>query len=118
MGQMLSMRMSDDQGCAVVWLRGELDAAEAADALAFFLDVAERGWDRVVVDVTDLVFVDAAGLGALVSAARLVTGEDGWLRLADASPMLRRMLRILGLTDVLPVYESVRAAVAAGVSTP
>jgi anti-sigma B factor antagonist len=118
MGQMLNMRMSDDRGCAVVWLRGELDAAEAADAMSFFLDVAERGRDRVVVDVTDLVFIDAAGLGVLVAAARQTAGADGWLRLADASPMLRRMLRVVGLTSVLPVYESVHAALVAEVPTP
>ena len=110
--------MSHDRGCAVVWLRGELDAAEAVEARGFFLAVMEQGCGRVVVDVTDLVFVDAAGLRVLVAAARLAEGADGWLRLVDASPMLRRMLRIVELTALLPVYESIHAAVASDGSAP
>ena len=115
---MLSMRLSHDRGCAVVWLCGELDAAQVAEARRFFLGLAEQGCGRVVVDVTDLVFVDAAGLGVLVGAARSMAGAAGSLCLVDASPMLRRMLRIVGLTAVLPVYESIHAAVTAEVSAP
>jgi len=108
------MRMAHDRGCAVVWLRGELDVAEAAEARRFLLSVVALSTGRVVVDVTDLVFVDAAGLGVLVAAARLARGEGGWLRLVDASPLLRRLLRITELTSALPVFESVHAAVTVG----
>ena len=114
MGQLLNMRISHDRGCAVVWLCGELDAAEAPAARAYLLAAAADGRRRLVVDVTDLVFIDASGLSVLVFAATHMAGNDGWLRLVDASPLLRRMLRILELTAVLPVYESVHAAIVAG----
>jgi anti-sigma B factor antagonist len=112
---MLGMRVAHDHGCAVVRLCGELDVAQAVEARGFFLAVAKQGCDRVVVDATDLVFIDAAGLGVLVAAARMAAESGGWLRLADASPMLRRMLRVVELTAVLPVYESVQAAATADV---
>jgi len=115
-GQILKMRISHDRGRAVVWLCGELDVAEAAEARAFLLAAAIDGRGRLVVDVTDLVFVDASGLSTLAFVARQTAQDGGWLRLVDASPLLRRMLRIVDLTAVLPVYESVHAAIIADTS--
>lgn len=110
--------MSHDRGCVVVWLRGELDVAEAAAAREFFAAVMAQGPRHVVVDVTDLVFIDAAGVSALIAAARMAAETGGWVRLVDASPMLRRILRIVRLTGVLPVYETVHAAVTTAVAAP
>jgi anti-sigma B factor antagonist len=112
------MRVSHDRGCVVVWLRGELDVAEARAAREFFAAVAAQGCSRLVVDVTDLEFIDAAGVSALAAVARAALGAGGWLHLVDASPMLRRILRIVHLTGVLPVYETVHAAITAGVAAP
>lgn len=112
------MRVSHDRGCVVVWLRGELDVAEAVAARKFFAAVAARGGSHVVVDVTDLVFIDAAGVSVLAAAARMAARAGGWLRLVDASPMLRRILHIVHLTGLLPVYESVHAAVTTSAAAP
>jgi anti-sigma B factor antagonist len=112
------MRMSHDRGCVVVWLRGELDVAEAVAAREFFAAVAARGGSHVVVDVTDLVFIDAAGVSVLAAAARRAVGAGGWLRLVDASPMLRRVLHIMHLTGLLAVYETVHAAVTTSAAAP
>ena len=118
MGQTLNMRMSHDRGCVVVWLRGELDVAAAVAVREYFAAVTAQGHSHVVVDVTDLVFIDAAGASALAAAARMAARAGGWLRLVDASPMLRRILHILHLTGVLPVYETVHAAVTTSVAAP
>ncbi len=112
------MRMAHDRGCVVVWLCGELDVAEAVAAREFFAAVTAQGCSHVVVDVADLVFIDAAGVSALAAAARTAAGAGGWLRLVDASSMLRRILRIVHLTGVLPVYETVHAAVTTAVAAP
>lgn len=103
--------MSHDRGCAVVWLSGELDASEADEARAALLAAASECEGRLVVDVTDLVFIDAYGLRVLTLGAKQTALHGGWLHLVDASPLLRRILRITGLTAVLPVYESVHAAI-------
>jgi anti-sigma B factor antagonist len=67
----------------------------------------------LVVDVTDLAFIDASGLRVLVSAAQQAVQCGGWLRLVGARDLLRRMLRIVRLTTVLPVYDTVQMALAA-----
>jgi anti-sigma B factor antagonist len=113
------MRMSHTDGCALAWLGGEVDVAAAAESRAFLLAALGDGRARLVVDVTDVAFIDASGLGVLVFAARTAARDGGWLRLVGASPMLRRMMGITCLGAVLPVYDTVRAAaVAPGAAVP
>jgi len=117
-GGVLRMRRSCLGGCTLVWFGGELDVAQAVEARAFLdatvLDATVLdGRAQVVVDVSQLAFVDAAGIGVLVGAARRAARDGGSLGLVGARPMLRRMLVILRLTSVLVVYESVDSAVAA-----
>ena len=108
------MRVSRAEGCALVRLGGEMDVAGSAEARAFLAAALVEGRGRVVVDATDLAFIDASGLGVLVFAAARANRDDGWLRLVGASAMLRRMLGIAQLTAVLCVYDSVDAATSPG----
>ena len=87
--------------------------AAAAESRVFLLGALGGGGFRLVVDVTDVTFIDAAGLGVLVFVAKAAARNGGWLRLVGASTMLRRMLGITSLGAVLPVYDTVRAAAVA-----
>jgi len=51
----------------------------------------------VTAALTQLTFIDAAGLRALVQARMLVHGRGGQLTLHGARPLLRRMLEITEL---------------------
>ena len=93
--------------------------AAAAESRVFLLAALGDGGFRLVVDVTDVTFIDASGLGVLVFVAKTAARNGGWLRLVGASTMLRRMLGITSLGAVLPVYDTVRgAAVAPGNAVP
>lgn len=57
---------------------------------------------KVTVDVSDLRFVDAAGVRALLAAkCRVDAGGQGRLRVRGARPMLSKIAGILGLSDAL-----------------
>jgi anti-sigma B factor antagonist len=117
--QYLNMRMSHTDGCALAWLGGEIDVAATADCRTFLLAALGEGRGRLVVDVTDVRFIDASGLGVLVFVAKAAARDGGWLRLVGANPMLRRMMGIISLSAVLPVYATVRdAAEAPGAAVP
>lgn len=77
----------------VVRLWGELDHAEAT-ALA---EVAASSVDtqrELVVDLTDLTFIDSAGIGVIVETARLT---DGDVLLRGPRPAVRRVLDVTGI---------------------
>ena len=77
-------------------LQGELDYCSGAE-LAIKLADAGRFGARIVVDLTELEFMDSAGMGVLHRAAHWA-GEDGWtLSLTGPRPNVRRVLALTAL---------------------
>jgi len=113
----LSLNISHGNDFALARIGGELDMATAPDARAFLLTVLAGGNLRLVIDLTDLTFVDASGINVLVRASRRAQENGGWLRLAGARPQLRRILHILHLTALLPAYDTVGEATGAQPAT-
>ncbi|HEX5200539.1 STAS domain-containing protein [Paractinoplanes rhizophilus] len=84
-----------------VRLRGEVDMATAAALERTLVRAIDPGSD-LVVDVGELTFIDAAGLRALGRVDERMREHGRRLRLAGATPQLRRMLGVLGLHDLAP----------------
>ncbi len=58
---------------------------------------------RVVLDLTELAYMDSAGLGALVALYISAKGASCQLQLVNLSPRIRALL---SLTNVLSVFET------------
>jgi anti-anti-sigma factor len=83
--------------------RGELDVA-ALPELRGAIARAAGGGSRpaqVVLDLSEVTFLDAAVLGALVAERRALQAAGGTLRLAGVSPKLRRLIGLTGLREML-----------------
>jgi anti-sigma B factor antagonist len=95
----------------VVRLGGELDLYNADEVRAALMDAVESGAQRIVIDMSEVDFVDSTTLGVLVEV-RSKIGRDGLLL---AAPQLetRRTLQVSGLDRHLPVHDSVDEALAA-----
>jgi anti-sigma B factor antagonist len=96
----------------VVTLTGDLDVATAEALGERLASLVNAGTTRIVVDVSDLAFCDASGIGTLVGAAVRAARHGGWLRIAAAGPLLRRIIEITRLTHTLPMYGTVEDALA------
>ena len=88
---------------AVLVLSGEVDIANSPQLARQLHDLMDSGEVRVVVDMADVEFIDASGIGALVDAARRARAEGGGLELSRPTHMLPRVLDVLQLDGVLPV---------------
>jgi len=95
----------------VLSFAGELDAADTAwlDELDAVLD---SGDDRIVLDFTDVSFVDSSVVQSLVAAHNRV-GQDGWVRIVYTHHLIKRVIEICGLAHAFPQYTSVDAALRA-----
>jgi anti-sigma B factor antagonist len=93
-------------------LGGSLDIATSPTLRAALLEAAERDAHEIVVDLTNLEFLDSTGLGALIGAHKRASERGGSMRLAAQEGQILRLLRITGLLDVFAVYPSVEAALA------
>jgi anti-sigma B factor antagonist len=99
--QLMYQRTADGQ--AMVSARGELDIATVAHADAYLravLDGEKKG--KVTLNLADLTFCDAAGLGVLARVAGYARRTGRSVRLASPRPGLVRIMRITGMDAVFP----------------
>jgi anti-sigma B factor antagonist len=90
-------------GQVVVDLGGELDLAVAPDLRALLEDVASEGSQLVVVDVTDVSFIDSTVLREILRAHHAITGAGGRLVIAGPQPGVERLLQLTGTTEVFAI---------------
>lgn len=97
----------EDDGTAVLFkLRGTLDIA-TSPTLRAAMSEAQETKKNVVVDLTQIEFLDSTGLGALIGAHRRAAEHGGSLRLIVNEGPIMRLLAITGLIRALPVYHNV-----------
>jgi anti-anti-sigma factor len=68
---------------------------------------------RVLIDMSDVSFVDASGLGALVGGVRRARGRGGDASLTYAKPVLMRLLQTIGLDRTVMIADDLDPATAA-----
>jgi anti-sigma B factor antagonist len=66
--------------------------------------------DTLIVDLSQLEFLDSTGLGALIGAHKRAAEHQGEVRLVAQEGQILRLLRITGLLDVFSVYPNLDAA--------
>jgi len=97
----LAYQVTSD-GKATVRVRGELDIATADQAYAYLRDVVDNQNGLVTMNLAELTFCDAAGLGVLARVARHARRTGRSLRLTAARPALLRIMRITGMDEAFP----------------
>ena len=101
-------------GSVVVSLAGELDLYNAHEVREALLECCAEGPERLVVDLSDVKFIDSTALGVLIEARTRLANRRGFL-LAAPGLETRRALEISGLDRHFSVHESREAALAAPV---
>lgn len=89
-------------GKATVRVRGELDIATADQAYSYLRDVVDSQDGPVTMNLAELTFCDAAGLGVLARAAGYARRAGYSLKLTAARPSLVRIMHITGMDEAFP----------------
>jgi anti-sigma B factor antagonist len=93
---------------------GEIDLAtapELVEAIESRFAGGGQGTARVVVDLTEVEFLDSSGLNALVRLEKLLAGNGVEVRLViPADRIVRQVFEITRLTDTLRVTASLDEA--------
>ena len=81
---------------------GELDRG-TAERLSSALDAARADGMTVLLDLSDVRFIDSTGLRILLSAARATDADDWALFIVRASSAVWRLVELTGTRSQLPL---------------
>lgn len=92
-------------------LSGEVDAYTVGEFREALSGIADVHW--LVIDLSDVPFMDSAGLGALIGGIRRVREADGDVAVISITASLNRLLHTTGFDRIVPVCESLNEALTA-----
>ena len=92
-------------------VRGEVDVCTSLGLMESIIEAFAEHPEVIAVDLSELRYMDSAGLRVLLQSARHI--EDGGVRFAVVLPSghrLAQLPQLIGLRQLLHVYESVEEA--------
>lgn len=108
---MLEINIENGEAYTLCRPAGELDAYTVGQFREALTALAEE--PRLLIDLSDVPFMDSAGLGALIGGIRRAREADGEVVVACSRPTLTRLLHTTGFDRIVPVTESIEEAEAA-----
>jgi anti-sigma B factor antagonist len=69
-----------------------------------------EGVNKLIIDLSEVESCDSSGLSAILVANRIVSSNEGQIRLAAPSEKVHTLIRITQLDRVLPVTDTVEHA--------
>ena len=87
----------------VLKLSGELDLASNEQLKQAFLE--RDGAEAVILDLEELEFIDSVGLRTIYEIWELSRGDGFRLAIVAASPQVRRVMKLTGLDEILPLAD-------------
>lgn len=95
---------------AVVTTAGELDHHTAELLRESLEGCVADGYARLVVDCSQLEFMDSTGLNVLLGARLKAEAAGGGVHLAEMQPMVARVFEITGADAVFTVHDTLDTA--------
>ena len=101
-----------DRKVTVVRMAGRLNAASSPEAKARLKGLAGEGAKHLILDLSELSFIDSSGLSALVAGYKAAVEAGGSLKLACLVPQVREVFALTHLDRVFETYPDADAALA------
>ena len=107
-----------EAGWAIVGVTGELELATAPRLRQQVVSLVGEGHTRIVLDLTQVDFVDSIGLGVIVSVLKRVRSHGGELVLVGPVPRVRALFELTRLDEILELHDRLDDALAARPGRP
>ncbi len=74
-------------------------------------DLASKGEKKLVLNLSDVTYIDSSGIGELVSGFTTIANQGGQLKLLNLTKRIQDLLQITKLYTVFEVYDDEADAV-------
>ena len=111
----MNITSDSKEGITTLRLREErLDAHNSQEFKEYLLHLLENGAAGLVLDLSEVRFVDSSGLGALLSGHNNAGLRQARLALAGVQTRVQSMFELTRLHRVFEIYPTVEDALASG----
>jgi anti-sigma B factor antagonist len=109
MADALSVTVRRERGVVIAEVTGDIELSTVAGLRERLFRLADSG-QPVIVDLNRITFIDSAGLGVLIAAARRAGEHGGSLHAVCSRPQTRQLLWLTGVDRRIPLSATVDGA--------
>lgn len=92
----------------LITVSGEVDLATSPELDTEIIAAIDSGATSVVIDLTDVSFMDSSGLGVIVRALKRCREAENDLDLVITNERVLKVFGITGLDQVIPIHASIQ----------
>ena len=92
----------------LITVSGEVDLATSPDLDVAIIAAIDAGAASVVIDLSDVSFMDSSGLGVIVRALKRCRQAENDLDLVITNERVLKVFGITGLDQVIPIHASIQ----------
>ncbi|MBR6548134.1 MAG: anti-sigma factor antagonist [Clostridia bacterium] len=106
----MPLQIQSDGQTVTAYLAGEIDHHEAV-SMRQAIDAQLMGGDvkLLVMDFTDVTFMDSSGIGLVMGRYRQIRYNEGELHIVNPSPHIYKVMRIAGLERLAVIHKTTPA---------
>ncbi len=97
----------EDNNIVIFRLQGDLIVSEVEKLRNEFHEVMEKNIHKIILDFSDIEFIDSSGIGLMVEILKSVKKfDDGQLKLINLNKQVKDILKQIQLYSIFEIYDS------------
>ncbi|WP_080848787.1 anti-sigma factor antagonist [Cytobacillus gottheilii] len=107
----ISIDVKENEKLVEIKVSGEIDAYTAPKLRENLFPLAEKEGVQMVVNLSDVSYMDSTGLGVFVGVFKNVRANNGEFKIVGLSERLKRLFEITGLADIIDINSQIEGGV-------
>ncbi|MCM3666763.1 anti-sigma factor antagonist [Mesobacillus subterraneus] len=107
----ISIDVKETESVLAVKVNGEIDAYTAPQLREKLFPLSEKEGVKMVVDLSEVNYMDSTGLGVFVGVFKNVRAHNGEFKIVGLSERLQRLFEITGLADIIDINSQIEGGV-------
>jgi len=108
----MSIKVNEVNGYTVITVETErLDVVNMKEMKEAMMEVVDNGYHKVVIDLSNVTFIDSSGLSVIISLFKRLNALEGELILCGLGEQPKELLEITQLIRLFKVVETYEEAV-------
>lgn len=101
---------SEDDGCKILKLGGEIDLQHSPELRAILLGKAKARCPALLIDFSDVSYIDSSGLATLIEYRREAGLFSGKFAIAGLTERVRTIFDLVRLNEILSIHPTLAEA--------
>ena len=109
----LDIKVESREEVVVLFLRGEIDSVFSQKLRDQIKLLAEGSKYKIIIDMTDLTYLDSSALGAIIAGLKVLDRYGGGMKISGVNTFIEDVFKITRFGEVVDIQPDVTSALEA-----